>query len=217
MLDALCVKEENLATDPETMTRALLQGQKDLSRLTWTGECQNLRDRVRFLRSLDRAPGPTCPTKRSLKTSINGSGPSQPGHDPVQISAKSICCRRSKRCWAGKKLRELDRLAPEFMTVPTGAKRKIDYSPESGPVLPVKLQEMFGCATTPTLADGRHPLVLHLLSPAGRPLQVTRDLPSFWKKRLPPRPRRNARPLPPNIPGLKTRPQPCPPPKPRRP
>ncbi|NCC05351.1 MAG: ATP-dependent helicase HrpB, partial [Proteobacteria bacterium] len=84
-----------------------------------------------------------------------------------------------------EKLRELDRLAPEFMTVPTGAKRKIDYSPESGPVLPVKLQEMFGCATTPTLADGRHPLVLHLLSPAGRPLQVTRDLPSFWKNAYP--------------------------------
>jgi ATP-dependent helicase HrpB len=81
--------------------------------------------------------------------------------------------------------RELDRQAPEFMTVPTGASRKIDYSPESGPILPVKLQEMFGCADTPTLANGRYALVLHLLSPAGRPLQVTRDLPSFWKNAYP--------------------------------
>jgi ATP-dependent helicase HrpB len=84
-----------------------------------------------------------------------------------------------------KNSRELDRQAPEFMTVPTGASRRIDYSPESGPVLPVKLQEMFGCADTPTLANGRYALVLHLLSPAGRPLQVTRDLPSFWKNAYP--------------------------------
>jgi ATP-dependent helicase HrpB len=69
--------------------------------------------------------------------------------------------------------------------VPSGAHRAVDYSPDSGPVLPVKLQEMFGCTTTPTLAGGRYALTLHLLSPAGRPLHITRDLPSFWENGYP--------------------------------
>ncbi|MBE1423436.1 ATP-dependent helicase HrpB [Desulfomicrobium macestii] len=185
MLDALCVKEENLATDPETMTRALLQGQRDLSRLTWTGECQNLRDRVRFLCSLDQGSWPDMSDQTLLESIDQWLGPFATGARSGMDLGKIDLLQALKALLGWEKLRELDRLAPEFVIVPTGAKRKIDYSPESGPVLPVKLQEMFGCATTPTLADGRHPLVLHLLSPAGRPLQVTRDLPSFWKSAYP--------------------------------
>ena len=64
-------------------------------------------------------------------------------------------------------------------TVPTGSRIAIDYS-QSPPVLAVKLQEMFGQRETPRVAQGRLPLTLHLLSPAGRPLQVTQDLASFW-------------------------------------
>lgn len=75
---------------------------------------------------------------------------------------------------------ELERLAPERMPVPSGSSIAIDYSQET-PVLAVKLQEMFGCGETPSIADGRVPLVLHLLSPAGRPLQVTSDLAGFWR------------------------------------
>lgn len=71
--------------------------------------------------------------------------------------------------------------APTRIVVPTGNAIRIDYSAEGGPVLAVKLQEMFGQAVTPTIASGRVPLTLHLLSPAGRPLQVTRDLAHFWK------------------------------------
>jgi len=75
--------------------------------------------------------------------------------------------------------RRLDELAPERIKVPSGSKIRIDYTRES-PVLAVKLQEMFGGATTPRIADGRVALTVHLLSPAGRPLQVTQDLASFW-------------------------------------
>jgi ATP-dependent helicase HrpB len=78
------------------------------------------------------------------------------------------------------RLRALDRLAPERLKVPSGSLVKIDYSAEEAPVLAVKLQEMFGLAGTPMLADGRVPVLIHLLSPAGRPLAVTRDLKSFW-------------------------------------
>jgi ATP-dependent helicase HrpB len=76
--------------------------------------------------------------------------------------------------------RALDHLAPTHWQVPSGARHRIDYGDPAKPVLAVKLQEMFGSATTPAIVGGRLPLTLHLLSPAGRPLQVTSDLAGFW-------------------------------------
>jgi ATP-dependent helicase HrpB len=75
---------------------------------------------------------------------------------------------------------ELDRLAPRKLTVPSGSHISIDYT-ASPPVLAVKLQEMFGSELTPSVVQGRVTLQLHLLSPAQRPLQVTQDLPGFWR------------------------------------
>jgi ATP-dependent helicase HrpB len=75
---------------------------------------------------------------------------------------------------------ELEQLAPERLAVPSGSSVAIDYS-QDPPVLAVKLQEMFGCEDTPTIAGGRVSLLLHLLSPAQRPLQVTQDLAGFWR------------------------------------
>jgi ATP-dependent helicase HrpB len=74
----------------------------------------------------------------------------------------------------------VDLLAPAHLTVPGGSRLPVDYS-QDPPVLAVRIQEMFGAAATPAVADGRLPVVLHLLSPAGRPLQVTRDLAHFWR------------------------------------
>ena len=75
----------------------------------------------------------------------------------------------------------LDLLAPTHWEVPSGSRLPIDYSDPTAPVLAVRLQELFGLAETPRLAAGRVPLTLHLLSPAHRPVQVTRDLASFWR------------------------------------
>lgn len=80
---------------------------------------------------------------------------------------------------------ELDRLAPPRIELPTGTRAPIDYTAETGPVLAIKLQAMFGQAQTPRLLEGRVPLTLHLLSPAGRPLAVTSDLASFWQNAYP--------------------------------
>ena len=77
---------------------------------------------------------------------------------------------------------ELDRLAPAALEVPSGSHITLDYADPAAPVLAVKLQELFGLTETPTVAAGRVPLLLHLLSPGGRPAQVTRDLRSFWEK-----------------------------------
>lgn len=75
---------------------------------------------------------------------------------------------------------ELERMAPERLAVPSGSSVAIDYS-QDPPVLAVKLQEMFGCEDTPTIADGRVALLIHLLSPGQHPLQITRDLAGFWR------------------------------------
>ncbi len=77
-------------------------------------------------------------------------------------------------------LQTLDRLLPERLSVPSGSNIRINYSEAGVPVLAVKLQEMFGLSETPRLADGRVAILIHLLSPAGRPLAVTSDLKSFW-------------------------------------
>jgi ATP-dependent helicase HrpB len=80
--------------------------------------------------------------------------------------------------------RELDRLAPTHLAVPSGSHIRVDYA-EDVPVLAVRLQEMFGCKDTPRLVHGTLPVMLHLLSPAKRPVQVTRDLASFWVNAYP--------------------------------
>jgi ATP-dependent helicase HrpB len=81
-------------------------------------------------------------------------------------------------------LTRLDTLAPRHLTVPSGSQVDINYDTEQ-PTVHVRLQEVFGWSDTPRVADGRVPIVLHLLSPARRPLQVTADLGGFWKGSYP--------------------------------
>jgi ATP-dependent helicase HrpB len=80
--------------------------------------------------------------------------------------------------------RRLDELAPTHWTVPSGSRLPIDYD-GAAPGLAVRLQEMFGATDTPAIAGGRVKLVLHLLSPARRPMQVTADLAGFWRNTYP--------------------------------
>ena len=84
-----------------------------------------------------------------------------------------------------QQMRELDRLAPTHLTVPTGSHIPLDYSAGTQPVLAVRLQEMFGQIDTPTIGGGKIKVLLHLLSPARRPIAVTQDFPSFWKNAYP--------------------------------
>ena len=78
--------------------------------------------------------------------------------------------------------RSLDEWAPTSVRLPSGRNVPIDYQGAAAPFIAVKLQEVFGWQETPRLAEGRVPLTLHLLSPAQRPVQVTRDLASFWRE-----------------------------------
>ncbi len=79
----------------------------------------------------------------------------------------------------------LDAQAPEQLLVPSGQSRRLEYAGAEPPVLAVKLQELFGLADTPRIGGGRIPVTLHLLSPAGRPIQVTQDLRGFWERTYP--------------------------------
>lgn len=79
-----------------------------------------------------------------------------------------------------EKQREVERLVPTHVEVPSGSRVAIDYANPAEPTLSVRLQEMFGLTETPRIAGGKVPLTIHLLSPARRPVQVTRDLASFW-------------------------------------
>ena len=77
--------------------------------------------------------------------------------------------------------RDLDRLVPTHIEVPSGSRVAIDYTNPAEPTLSVRLQEMFGLSDTPRIAGGKVPLTVHLLSPARRPVQVTQDLANFWR------------------------------------
>ena len=77
--------------------------------------------------------------------------------------------------------RRLDAEAPTHFTAPTGSHLAVDYAAEAGPTISVRVQELFGLSAHPALAGGRVPLVLELLSPGHKPVQITRDLPGFWR------------------------------------
>jgi ATP-dependent helicase HrpB len=103
-------------------------------------------------------------------------GPARRRADLAKIDTAGALRRLLPWSVAGR----LDEIAPERLPVPSGSKVRVDYTDPSAPVLAVKVQEAFGWREAPRLADGRIPVLLHLLSPAGRPVAVTRDLASFW-------------------------------------
>ena len=98
-------------------------------------------------------------------------------------SLDMLAILKSQLDWSTQQM--IDKQVPSHLVVPSGSSIRIDYADPTAPVLPVKLQEMFGTTETPTILDGRVALSIHLLSPAGRPLQITQDLQAFWRNAYP--------------------------------
>jgi ATP-dependent helicase HrpB len=96
---------------------------------------------------------------------------------PLKAALESI--------FSPEQFRELDRLAPASFRLPSGASIHFQYTEDRHPILAVRVQDLFGVTTTPTVAHGTIPVVLHMLSPARRPLAVTGDLRSFWTTTYP--------------------------------
>lgn len=173
------VLDEAPAEPPrEAAAAAMLEGARQTG-LPWTPALRQLRARVAFLREL----GEDLPDL-SDEAVIAALPPYLDGITrKAQLERLDLARVLADMLgWEGSK--RLDTLAPTHLPVPSGRSAALDY--ETGrPVLAVKLQEMFGATETPRVAGGRVPVVLHLLSPAGRPLQVTQDLAHFWRNAYP--------------------------------
>ena len=181
-LGAIVLTERRLDDpDPEAVASALRQGlhAEGLGLLRWSVHARRLRDR---LATLHRALGDDWPDVSDAALLADPDrwwGPAlaraRSRADLARIDAAAVLRALLDHRHAAR----LDQLAPERIEVPSGSRIALDYSADQ-PVLAVKVQEVFGWTATPTVADGRMPVVLHLLSPAGRPAAVTADLTSFW-------------------------------------
>ncbi|MCW6510340.1 ATP-dependent helicase HrpB [Lichenifustis flavocetrariae] len=183
-LRALVLTERILPLEagPET-TGLLARGVADLGldRLPWTKDLQQWRDRVSFLRGAEGDPWPDL-SDATLAVSIETwLAPYLAGRTRVAEIDASVLDQAIKSLLPYDMGRRLAQEAPTHFEAPTGSRLAVDYRGEGGPGIAVRVQELFGLSTHPALAGGRVPLVLHLLSPASRPIQITRDLPGFWR------------------------------------
>ncbi|MFI1163720.1 ATP-dependent helicase HrpB [Streptomyces sp. NPDC020801] len=169
--------------DPALVREALLDGlrREGFGLLRWTPEAGVLRQRLAFLRRQLGEPWPDmcddalhARVEEWLEPEL---GRARRRGDLARIDAGQALARLLP--WASGDAAHLDELAPERITVPSGSRIRIDYADPERPVLAVKLQEMFGLEKSPLVAGVR--VVVHLLSPAGRPAAVTADLASFWR------------------------------------
>ncbi len=187
-LNAITLAERPLKKpDPAKTAAAVLTGVRDLGlrSLPWTGDLDAFRARSAFVRNLEPDAGwPDLSDEALTATLEHWLQPFLAGMTRANDFTRIDLSSALHAVFDWEKKKRLDTLAPTHITVPSGSHISIDYSGEA-PILAVRLQEMFGLADTPTVGNGRIPLTLHLLSPARRPVQVTRDLKSFWKNGYP--------------------------------
>jgi ATP-dependent helicase HrpB len=182
-LGAIILRERPLTTpDPARVLDALIEGLRTegLALLPWTEAATRLRQRLALLHRVLGAPWPDVSDTALLDTLPTWLGPSLSRSRRRADLARTDVHAALSLLLPWPEARRLDDLAPDRLEVPSGARIRVDYTGDE-PVLAVKLQETFGWTTTPTVADGRAPVLLHLLSPAGHPVAVTRDLETFWQ------------------------------------
>ncbi|MHB1264097.1 MAG: ATP-dependent helicase HrpB [Gemmatimonadaceae bacterium] len=179
-LGAIVVREAPLRDpEPTLAARALLDAvrREGLATLPWTDDTRSLRARLAFLHRLDPA-WPDVGDDALLATLDDWLGPALAGIsrlDEVRVGDALL----HHLDWSQRA--RLDELAPAHLVVPSGSRIRVDYGDAAAPVLAVRLQELFGMRESPAVGGGRVPVVIHLLSPAMRPVQVTRDLAGFWR------------------------------------
>jgi ATP-dependent helicase HrpB len=187
-LHAITLSETPLALTPSAETaRILADGltASGLDQLPWSKPVKQWRDRVMFLRAAE-SPGSENPWPDLSDNAL--AAEREAWLVPALLDKTSLKAfsagdlseaLQARLPWALRS--RLDREAPTHFEAPTGTQLAIDYEAEQGPTIAVRLQELFGLTSHPSIARGAIPLVLELLSPAHRPVQVTRDLPGFWR------------------------------------
>jgi len=173
--------------DPEAVTKVLLQGirQTGLDCLPWTESLRQWQARVLFLRRVLGEAWPDVSDAALLATLENWLGPYLAGMSRLSHLEHLQLERALAALLDHRQRRALDEQAPSHVAVPSGSQLSLDYASGETPVLKVRLQEVFGLADTPRLAGGQVPVMLHLLSPAQRPVQTTQDLKGFWQRTWP--------------------------------
>jgi ATP-dependent helicase HrpB len=183
-LGAVLLAEQIKQVTPDSDTaRILTQGLVGLGldRLPWSKVALQWRNRVRFLRGTEGEEWPDLSNEGLARNAADWLEPlllDKTARNDISADQLSDAIT-ALLPWALRK--RLDAEAPTHFTAPSGSHVPIDYEAEEGPKLSIRVQELFGLARHPAIAGGRVPLVIELLSPAHRPVQVTRDLPGFWR------------------------------------
>jgi ATP-dependent helicase HrpB len=182
-LGALTLKSEPIEkVDPAKTAAALVQGIREagMGCLPWTPDLRRWQERVLFVhRMFPEEAWPDVSEPALLASLEKWLGPYLGGITRLSGLKNIDLGRAVKGMLSWPQRRRLEELAPAHLEVPSGSRIRLDYS-LGIPVLAVRVQEMFGCAETPAVAGGRQPVRVHLLSPSGRPVQVTQDLAGFW-------------------------------------
>jgi ATP-dependent helicase HrpB len=171
-----------IETGPESGT-ALAEGiaKLGLDRLPWSAHQRQLLERVRYLRQQNGDPWPDLSGESLLASVKDWLAPALMNRTALsQINADDLA-NALHHLLPHDLLRRLEKDAPTHFTAPTGSNIPIDYAAEQGPTVQLRVQELFGLDRHPKIANGKVPLILALTSPAGRPIQVTKDLPAFWR------------------------------------
>jgi ATP-dependent helicase HrpB len=187
-LHAITLSEAPMALSPSAETaRVLADGlvASGLDKLPWSKPLQQWRDRVLFLRKAEReasqSPWPDLSDDALAAQREAWLTPALFDKTSLKEFSAGELSDALMMMLPWELRTRLEREAPTHFEAPTGTMLAIDYEAEQGPTIAVRLQELFGLNTHPSIAKGAVPLVLELLSPAHRPVQVTRDLPGFWR------------------------------------
>ncbi len=179
-LGHLTLKEERVSNiSKEDFQAALCNylGKNGLSDLNWTKEALNFRDRINFLHGINKDYPDFSDT--FLISDFGWITPYLGGITLKNPITDIPLLEALKGFFSWNVLKDIDFQAPTHLTVPSGSNIPIDYS-AGEPILKVRLQELFGLVQTPAVGNGKCPITIHLLSPASRPIQITKDLKSFW-------------------------------------
>ncbi|WP_206055088.1 ATP-dependent helicase HrpB [Nocardia sp. CS682] len=182
-LGAIVLSEKRIHNpDRQLLSAAVHRGLSStgLALLRWDADAIALRQRLEFLHRTLGTPWPAVDDESLLTAADTWLGPELATARSRADLARIDAGQALRRLLPWPDATRMDELAPERLAVPSGSRPRLDYSTDP-PVLAVKVQEVFGWTEAPRLADGRVPIVLHLLSPAQRPVAVTADLASFWR------------------------------------
>jgi len=185
---AIVLERRSVPVKAEDALPALLAAvrAKGIDVLPWSEQARRLRARMQALREwMPEQDLPDVSDARLLATLDEWLAPYLSGKRRLDALSAEELSQALGALFDYEQRRLLDAQAPDSLTVPSGQNRRLEYAPDEPPVLAVKLQELFGLADTPRVGGGRIPVTLHLLSPAGRPIQVTQDLKGFWERTYP--------------------------------